>query len=285
MLSVFFNSDDFPDTPTAIEAWGWDNRRGRYNYYKLDNTGTPDLRLCGSFVVRLEGADLLSPSDRADTCMACHINGAPVMKELSRPWNNWHSLDSQITYLATFAPDTIRWPVANNMRLKDGRLRGAEELEVGGILPSISQFNNRRITAALAKRDADGNLAIDDAVFAQVVEGKRLLKPVFINTEFNIISSLQKSGLHPFPKIATLGPKQAVIIPKTFFLNANRLAGEPSRAIEAWVSPKLRLSTLRLSLRSIKKLVIDSRVKLGDGDREMRILPGLCLNRATSITI
>src|SRR5436309_11081949 len=37
MLSVFFDSNQFSDTPRAIEAWGWDNHRGRYNFYKLDD--------------------------------------------------------------------------------------------------------------------------------------------------------------------------------------------------------------------------------------------------------
>src|SRR5262249_14249102 len=125
----------------------------------------------------------------------------------------------------SLAPSNIRWPVANNTRLKNGRLKGAESLETGGILPSISQFNTRRISAILAHREADGSIALDAEGFAQVLEGKRLLKSVFFPTEFNIISSRQKSGLHPFPKITTTGPKQDIKIPSSFFLNTSLLAG------------------------------------------------------------
>ena len=44
MFSVLFDSESFPDEARFIEAWGWDNQRGRYNYYKMDRTGTPDQR-------------------------------------------------------------------------------------------------------------------------------------------------------------------------------------------------------------------------------------------------
>ena len=118
MLSVFFTSEEFSDTPRQIEAWAWDNSRGRYNYYKMDNTGTPDGRLSWKFRGSSAGADLLSPADRGGTCMACHINGGPVMKELLRPWNNWHSSDSQIVYLQPTAAAAIRWPVATSSRLR-----------------------------------------------------------------------------------------------------------------------------------------------------------------------
>jgi len=264
MLSVFFDSESFSDTPNVIEAWGWDNQRGRYNYYKLDNTGTPDLRLSWKFRVSSDGADLLSPSDRASSCVACHINGAPVMKELSRPWNNWHSLDSQITYLTTLASSNIRWSVANSIRLKNGRLKGAESLETGGILPSISQFNTRRINATLAHREADRSIVLDAEGFAQVLEGKRLLKSVFFTTEFNIISSRQKSGLHPVPKITTAGPKQDIKIPSSFFLNANLLAGgTPAGYRGLGIAKAQEFANFAVRPQEYKKLLIDSQVKLG----------------------
>src|SRR5882757_3899083 len=38
MLSLFFSSDEFPET-LDVEAWGWDEQNGVYNYYKLDRTG------------------------------------------------------------------------------------------------------------------------------------------------------------------------------------------------------------------------------------------------------
>jgi hypothetical protein len=225
MLSVFFDSESFSDTPTDIEAWGWDNHRSRYNYYKMDNSGMPDGRLSWKFRVSSEGADLLNASDRKNTCLACHINGAPIMKELSFPWNNWHSFKSQATYLTASSTPEKRWPVADNQRLKGSRLKGAESLEVDGILPAITQFNNRRVNSVLAKRDTDGNIAVDSNNLVQVVEGRRILKALFFTTEYNIISADQKSGLHPFPSISTKGPDEPVFLPNTFFLNANLIGG------------------------------------------------------------
>jgi hypothetical protein len=40
MLSISFSSERVPEI-TDVEAWGWDDTRGVYNYYKLDREGTP----------------------------------------------------------------------------------------------------------------------------------------------------------------------------------------------------------------------------------------------------
>jgi hypothetical protein len=264
MLSIFFDSNDFSDSPAAIEAWGWDNRRGRYNYYKLDTSDPQNPQLSWKFRGSSDRADLLRPAERIKTCMACHLNGGPVMKELARPWNNWHSLDSAQTYLTTVAPPSVRWPVANSVRLKDGRLKGAEDLETANIIPAISQqFNPRRINDALV-HNANGDVTIDSQGFAQVLNGKRLLRPVFVTTEYNIISSRQKSGLHPFPQITTSGPQQDIMIPATFFLNANLLTGGTVAGFKGLgVTQAQEFSKFSVRSQEYKQLVIDSRVQLG----------------------
>jgi len=119
MLSVSFNSNEFPEQQD-IEAWGWDRRQGRYNYYKLDSRGTntPSWKFRGSSV----DAELLTVSQRRGSCMQCHVNGAPVMRELLRPWNNWHSLDFPVAYLDAAGDPNRSWPVAKDDRI-DGRLR------------------------------------------------------------------------------------------------------------------------------------------------------------------
>ncbi len=132
MLSVAFDSERFADNMRFIEVLAWDNAHGRYNYYKLDQTGTPDQRMSWKFRGSSEDADLLNDADREGTCMQCHINGAPVMKELPFPWNNWHSLQSRADYLTTAAPVAQQWPVSADRRLGT-RLNGAERLETGGI--------------------------------------------------------------------------------------------------------------------------------------------------------
>lgn len=222
MLSVAFSDEDFPARQPFIEAWGWDAFRGRYNYYRLDGAGLPPGLLLWKFRGSSDGADLLSPRDRAGTCLQCHVNGAPVMKELAFPWNNWHSDRFPIPQLRSGTSGA--WPVAAHPRLLGNRLGPAEALETQFIAPAIDQFNTRRINASLARRESDGNIEVDADGFARVVEGRRLLRPLFETTEVNLGSARQPSNLFPFPE-AGQEPAEAIVLPATFLLNAHLLGG------------------------------------------------------------
>lgn len=281
MLSVFFSSEDFSDGPPFIEAWGWDNHRSRYNYYRLDRDGTPDHRMTWKFRGSSDQADLMGANDRRGTCIACHLNGAPVMKELAFPWNNWHSFKSEAKALSI--SNSNRWPVANSPRLKGilvegervGGLTSAERLEVDGILPAITQFNRRRINAALARRDDDGGIRVVEGV-AEAVEGKRLLRPLFLTTEFNIVSSPQKSGLHPFSDEPGNGPNEPVELPNALFLNANLLAGGTTAdflGLKVSIAQKFQ-ALPKLTPAEYKSIVTESVVKLGGrpGDADFAFL-------------
>lgn len=262
MLSVGFTSEEFSDTPRFIEAWGWDNERGRYNYYKLDHTGTPTNRLTWKFRGSSVDADLLSSSDRNNSCMQCHINGAPMMKELLFPWNNWHSVASRVEYLTADGAAGMKWPVATSPRLAGGRLKGAEDLE-RMLLPALTQFNTRRLNAQLERSDADGNIALRDG-HATVINGRRLLRPLFVATEFNTISARQKSGLHPLPEPNLTGPQQDVEIPSSFFLNANVIGGS---TVAKYLGLGLTQSQsfgafARVRGPEYRKLVVDAQLEL-----------------------
>lgn len=265
MLSVAFSSASFPDAQRFLEAWGWDNQRGRYNYYKLDRTGTPDSRMTWKFRGSSVDADLLSPGDRVGTCLQCHINGAPVMKELPFPWNNWHSVAAQSNtkYLTMVSPPSVRWPVVADPHLSASRLKAAEDLEVGGILPSITQFNNRRVNAHLVRSDTDGNIEIRDGR-ATIIQGRRLLRSLFVTTEVNLGSASQRSGLHPLPAINQSGPGQDVVIPGQFFLNVNLLAGgTPAQYKGLGLTNAQQLGRgARLSPAEYTKLVLDAGLEL-----------------------
>lgn len=217
MISVFFDSQQFPDDPAAIEVWGWDNQRGRYNYYKMDRSGTPALQLTWKFRGSSVDADLLNPVERRGTCLHCHVSGAPIMKELAFPWNNWKSFKFPATYM------TQDWPAGSSPRLQ--ALAGAEELEKQFILGAITQFNTRRLNQGLLRRDDNGNIDIDGQGNATVVTGQRLLNHLFATTEVNLISSGQLSGMHPLAPNEPGRPGFPIAIPNTFFLNANLIAG------------------------------------------------------------
>jgi hypothetical protein len=244
-LSLVFTDQGFD--PDTIEAWGWDDRQSRYNYYKLDGQ-PPSWKFRGSSV----GADQLAPAQRQGTCMACHINGAPIMKELPFPWNNWHSFRNVVGHLLPGTPD--HWAVAESARFRD--LKGAQDLERAFILPSIRQFNGRRITALT--RSAPGGLQ-------EVTDGPRLLRPLFQTTEYNIISSGQLSGLHPLPTPGT-GPGSPVGVPDTFFLNANLLAGGGATQYEGLGVAEARrfANLLTLQPAEYRGVVEQFRTRLGN---------------------
>lgn len=215
-LSVNFNSENFPSSSTsAVEAMAWNETAGTFNYYKFNRSGaetTPTWKFRGSS----KDADLLSTSARRNTCMECHINGGPVMKELILPWNNWHSFSDFVQYLqppvgGETAPAGT-WPVAiaANSPLKN--LAGAETLETAVIFPATERFNDRRIQAILGNRSTN--------IPATITDAKRLLKPLFVTTEFNLISSSALSSSHPFARSSSATP-QPVSIPTSFFANSD----------------------------------------------------------------
>jgi hypothetical protein len=207
-FSTFFNSEQF-NTGNFIEAMGWDDTQSRFNYYKFDQSGgesTPSWKFRGSS----KDADILPAASRQNTCMQCHINGGTVMKELFLPWNNWNSFSAPTNYLTK---GTGNWPIAQpaNSPLKD--LGGAQQLEGAAILPTIIRQNERRINAL---RSADRQT---------ITDARRLLKPLFVTTEFNIISSSTLSPLHPFNKPSN-SPGDLISVPTSFFLNSSLIQNE-----------------------------------------------------------
>ena len=211
MLSVFFNSSNFPEA-TDVEAWGWDKENGVYNFYKLDRAGNGSLSW--KFRASSANADNLTVDQRAGNFLRCHTSGVPMMKELKLPWNNWHSFTSPADYLTKIA--AARWSVADNARFL--HLFGGDNLETT-VRGAIVKFNNRKIEERV-KANAQGGLVVDDA--------RTLLRPLFGTTEINLTSANQPSGLHPLTPAAPSGPSQPIRIPDGFFLPDQILAGETS---------------------------------------------------------
>lgn len=211
MLSVFFDSEQFSDSP-EVEAWAWDDQNGVYNYYKLDSSGNTTPRLSWKLRATSANADRLSASQRDGTCLACHTTGVPIMKELAFPWNNWHSPRNPADYLTSEGPAPQRWPVASDARFT--HLASAQELEAS-IKGAIGKFNQRRFSDQV-KTDGQGGFAVQDA--------RRLLRPLFVTTEINLASAIQTSGLHPIAPGSHNGPTQRVQVPDSFFLVAGLLS-------------------------------------------------------------
>jgi len=255
MFSLVFGPQAFPENPRAIEVWGWDDHRGRYNYYKLDGAGTQELSW--KFRGSSENVDLTDVSERRGTCMQCHLNGAPVMKELLLPWNNWHSFSSSIGYLQPARSDA-EWPVATDERLR-ASLEGAQRLE-GNIIRSIRRFNTHRINQTLLKNSETASFNLSSDGMQTVMEGWRLLRPLFETTEFNIISSKAKSNLHPFDEEQSRTTD--IVLPSTFFLNERLIKGS---GIPGYHGLKLRATTgfsrvASLSREEYEQLLVEDQV-------------------------
>jgi len=86
MLAVDFDSEHFGDTQPEIEAIALDISQPRYNFYRLDASGTDEHHLSWKFRGSSDDVDKLPASKRQGHCLACHVTGTPVMRELFLPW-------------------------------------------------------------------------------------------------------------------------------------------------------------------------------------------------------
>ena len=219
-LSFFFSSNAVPDSPD-VEVLAWDDVNGTYNYYKLREIELPKASP-GDPTVRdrvwvaeatSRNIDALTPSQRSGSCLACHANGVPVMKELLFPWNNWHGQPSPIAYLSETGPSDQRWPVRTDGHFQD--LTQAQLFE-GSVQTAINLAIQRRFEQQVVKQ-ADVKLT--------VANGRLTLRPLFETTEINLISAGagQFSGMHPLTGTPMNGPSAPIQIPNSFFLQSEVL--------------------------------------------------------------
>jgi hypothetical protein len=225
MLSLSFGPGGVAEG-SDIEAWGWDSHRGRYNYYKLDSKGSSAGIRTWKFRGSSVDADLLAPTERQQSCLACHIAGEPVMKELLFPWNNWHagvggSFKAEYLDPASAAPN--KWPAAKTPFFQ--RLSTADKLETGFLIPSLRRFNTTRLNRMLKRDEATGNRSITTEGRLTVLEGRRLLRPLFEPVAVNLLSSRNTSGNHPFGSASDFVPTLNIQVPGSFFLNTHLIAG------------------------------------------------------------
>jgi hypothetical protein len=219
-LSFFFSSSAVPDSPD-LEVLAWDDVNGTYNYYKLQEIELPKSNPSDPPVrerlwvaeATSRNVDALTPAQRSGTCLACHANGVPVMKELLFPWNNWHSTTSRIAYLSETGPANQRWPVRTDEHFK--HFTEAQTLE-GSIQTGINLALQRRFEQQVVKQ-GDGK--------PTVANGRLTLRPLFETTEINLISAgaSQLSGLHPLTGTPMNGPLVTIQIPDSFFLQSEVL--------------------------------------------------------------
>ncbi|MEN9677085.1 MAG: hypothetical protein RIS76_2981 [Verrucomicrobiota bacterium] len=105
---VTWNREGRPDillgTPAGarsgfLEVMAWDPQKRAFNYYERQQPNSPLWFWKG------DSSNAIQVESRGRACFRCHINGNPIMRELNRPWNNWHS---EAVDISSTVPDEIR---------------------------------------------------------------------------------------------------------------------------------------------------------------------------------
>lgn len=165
-----------------IEAMAWDRAAGGFNYYRT---------VRGAWVFAGNSRDALIGPTEGKGPFESHVSGNLVMKELRRPWINWHSVVGLIF-------DTIFAPADQLPRHPwfAGK-QGADIFETTVARPSIRRWNTAR--------------------FATRAEpARRVLKQVVESTTVNLICSPTESRL-------AVSAGDPVRLPQTFFVDSEAL--------------------------------------------------------------
>jgi hypothetical protein len=105
-----------PMVLTPVEVMALDDKTGLYNFYVFESSGAgktgtvtriqrgPDGAI---HEYRKEPGKTLKTSDNQDKrCFNCHVNGGPLMNEMTEPWTNWVSTHKQLPE-SKLAGDTL----------------------------------------------------------------------------------------------------------------------------------------------------------------------------------
>ncbi|AEI62802.1 hypothetical protein [Corallococcus macrosporus] len=176
-----------------LQVMSWDAKKNRYNFYEC----TTDER-----VWRWAGdtGHARQPRTAGQGCFDCHHNGVVIMKELSVPWNNWHSQRT------TIDPNVVPQAVAREQFFRD-RV-GAEQLE-----SSVRGGTQRYYTAwlrGLFQKQPDGSVVVNGL--------PELLRHVITNTTVNFAST----------QVPSADPQASVGgLPSDFFVRDSVLRNSP----------------------------------------------------------
>jgi hypothetical protein len=166
------------DRSGFIEVMSWDPSKQAFNFYRRPRAPSWDWK--GDTNSAFQAGSL------GNGCFACHVHGAPIMKELRRPWNNWHS------EVASIPPEAIPDKTIATSPLFTQR-SGANKLE-----PVLAGWINKTVNARIAAAAKSGTLSAAPA----------LLRPLFETTTVNLDSSNTQSTSR----------SSALDLPYSFFL-------------------------------------------------------------------
>lgn len=163
-----------------LEAIGWDANKQAFNYYERQGKRT--------WIWKGDSTHAFTQG-RGQGYFKCHMNGAPIMKELRVPWANWHTQDAAIQNEAI--PEGS--PLKHDPLFYPENLTKAEQLE-NHIKAWVTKTNAGHLKRLLDNR----------------IDARTALRPLFETTTANLVYSTEPS----------VGSGAIVPIPLSFFVNA-----------------------------------------------------------------
>ncbi len=158
-----------------IELIAWDDSKKLFNFYELIGIGSG-----AKWFYRGDSQDILQDNQflylssspqfgKRLRCSACHTSGGPIMKELAPPHNDWWTQKRPLSFGSAKPSATVsKWV---------GNLQSAEDFSF-----SVQQGTQKLFSSS---------------IYQQIKSGLSLreqLRPLFCDTEINLISSLAPSS-------------------------------------------------------------------------------------------
>jgi hypothetical protein len=166
-----------------MEVMSFSKKLNAYVYYQMNG---------GRWTLKGDGTQIV-PGEQKVECAACHTSGAPNMKELQLPWNNWNSFTFSMPSPMGQSPD---------FAALYGRKGGAESLE-GIIVDGDKLWAKARVDAVLGGKRKGETL-------------KSLLKQAMCEVgEPQIISSKSKHSA----RFDTVTPPASMNVPPSFLVS------------------------------------------------------------------
>jgi hypothetical protein len=177
--------------PPFLQVISFDPKKNGFNYYQfinnadvIDGGSNADLR---TWSWAGDSTYARKPQTTGQGCFACHLNGGLNMKELTPPWNNWHSPQASVS--------TLNVPVAMANDSLFQTLTGADKLQAV-FQGAMFSYTQQTVKAAIAK----------DRTVAKPSE---LLRRLIATTTINFRAS----------QIPSSGSSDISALPNDFFLN------------------------------------------------------------------
>jgi hypothetical protein len=178
---------------TPMETMAYDDRTGLFNFYVFSPTGPGKPGTVtrfwrakdGTVMSRSLAGGTTTPTNPApfqhNACFRCHVDGAPIMNELSEPWTNW---------------------VSPKKRLSTDKMTGlTKELVANASLADQFEGIIRSATQLYVEGKKDPNAAQGVGWLARVRGGllpggvARLVRPLFCESDLNYRSSDSTLGV------------------------------------------------------------------------------------------